>query len=65
MNSPAPILPIYVYGDWNIRIKENETGGTLINVNLVNIKSQDLATDLYASSKSTGVFEKTISDQIK
>lgn len=54
-----------VTGEWNIRVKPNE-GGTLINVNLVNIKGYYQNTPLSPfTGKSTGVFEKTIADIIK
>jgi hypothetical protein len=58
--------PLKVSGEWNIRLVET-TGKTLINVNLVNIEIiyYSLAEPLYAKGKSTGKFEKIISDFIK
>lgn len=68
--SNSYIIPSDIVGEWNVRIKDNGSGGTLINVNLVNIK--DVFTDLKGFSneklsvgKSTGVFEKIIFDSIK
>jgi len=64
--------PQTLTGEWNVRIKPVE-GKTIINVNLVNIvaqyfqpQSQYSAQKTYdLEAKSTGVFEKLITDQIK
>jgi len=58
-----------VKGEWNIHIKEGN-GKTLINVNIVNVSyeySYNSQTHIQGITtyKSTGVFEKTISDIIK
>ncbi len=69
-NMPYKFLT--VNGDWNIRIKES-SGGTLININLVNINCYASAYTLASNSpsaitvagvKSTGNFEKLIFDNI-
>jgi hypothetical protein len=62
-------------GEWNVRLKKADNGGTLINVNLVNIEAQPYVPGslsnqsvayLPASAcRTTGVFEKIISDIIK
>lgn len=70
-NKPIPFVSIT--GDWNIRIKEQSPGKTLINVNLVNIQSQAVVHNLLTpptiisvvGAKTTGVFEKMIADIIK
>ena len=61
-----------IMGDWNIRIKELETGKTSINVNLVNItgltSSYSLNTGpntIIDAGKSTGVFEEMIAVSVK
>ncbi len=63
-NKYAPLYNIAT-GDWNVRIKESDSG-TLINVNVVNVKYYDAFTKNYkiADCKSTGVFEKLISDYL-
>lgn len=72
-NTNKPILNPTVYGDWNIRIKEAD-GKTLLNVNLVNINAygiyygfmQNTPTPFQLKdAKSTGNFEKMISDIVK
>lgn len=67
--------PVYssLTGEWNVRIKRNNDK-TVINVNIVNIEGHGLTTMNMkvtppivkcAECKSTGVFEKAISDLIK
>jgi hypothetical protein len=57
--------PRTVNGEWNIRLVEN-SGKTLINVNLVNIEATFYpGQPLYGSGRSTGKFEKIISEFIK
>lgn len=69
--------PHSVSGEWNIRIKE-ANGKTAINVNIVNVKHEELdpgstmrrafyTLEDYPTGavKSTGVFEKSITDYIK
>lgn len=61
-------------GEWNIRIKKGKTTTPIINVNLVNIQVGVLAPPtkfekgkiivIPISSKSTGVFEKIVTDLI-
>ena len=64
-------LPINTtVGEWNVRIKPDGNGGTIINVNLVNIQevwtdSKGYSKDVVSTAKSTGVFEKIIFDTIK
>lgn len=69
-----PVNLSTIAGDWNIRIKETEDKKTLINVNLVNIQGQSAVYSLLSTvptivqvsgGKSTGVFEKLITDIIK
>ena len=62
--------PGYITGEWNVRIKDDGKGGTVINVNLVNIN--DVSTSLRGGSTeslseaiSTGVFETYIYNTIK
>lgn len=69
--------PQTITAEWNIRIKTNDKGGTIVNVNMTNIQAnyyQAPVRGTYLSQqernydfdgKSTGVFEKTISDQVK
>lgn len=68
--SKKPVNPLGIYGEWNIRIKE-QNGKTLVNVNLVNPsytyflggeKSQSFKKGAYQSSE---IFEKWIYEQIK
>lgn len=68
----TPLPPDYIEGDWNIRIK-NIDGKTIINVNLVNLRSTfTTQASRYGPSsiinipvKSTGVFEKVIAESIR
>lgn len=60
-----------VQGEWNVRIKE-KNGKTVINVNLVNITASVMSFntmnpyfEVLTDAKSTGVFEKYISEFIK
>lgn len=75
MPGPMKYTPITnssdVVGEWNVRIKE-VNGETLINVNIVNVQYSyyDSSTKLTKQAnltnyKSTGVFEKFITDLIK
>jgi hypothetical protein len=68
------LVPISsVTGEWNVRIKDADAGKTNININLVNIAAYYMqGTGPYAvpqvlrvNAKSTGNFEKLISDKIK
>jgi hypothetical protein len=72
---PMRYVPIIndskVTGEWNVRIKELE-GLTIINVNFVNLQYSinDIFTstskqEILTNYKSTGVFERQISDLIK
>lgn len=61
-----------VSGDWNIRIKDAQDGKTVLNVNLVNITSENpyksylsQATSPIPGAKTTGVFEELIAIAIK
>ncbi len=55
-----------VYGEWNVRIKKSDTGGTVVNINLVNLHYFAGNAKLrLIGYKSTGVFEKKIFDIIK
>lgn len=65
------MIPNDVIGDWNVRIKKTETGCT-INVNITNVRYEEYAPGsnykreiTMQFHKSTGVFEKMISDYIK
>ena len=66
-----PIKPYRVTGEWNVRIKQNSEGKTVINVNLVNFKAiENPRTTLYpqtalTGAQSTGIFEKIIADSIQ
>ncbi len=67
-----PQEPLAVTGEWNIRVKDSDNGGTLINVNLVNIKQTIPGANRYSgnqevsvSGTSTGNFEKIIYDTVK
>lgn len=73
--SGRTVDPVKVFGEWNIRIKDND-GKTSINVNIVNIKHEDsyvvnyrleYRTEDYQENaiRSTGNFEKTIADYVK
>lgn len=72
------LIPRDVTGEWNVRIKKDESGKTIINVNIVNVTYSDyVATGMGSPGyykdvplngafyKSTGVFEKLITDLIK
>lgn len=72
------MIPRDVNGEWNVRVKKLESGVTVINVNIVNVTFMDyvatgLGTPGYYKDvplnislyKSTGVFEKMITDLIK
>jgi acetyltransferase-like isoleucine patch superfamily enzyme len=77
-NALTKIVPKTITGDWNIRIKTvgNET---VINVNLLNLYGEHIVHGTGSSSgyeyhwqkggqldiRSTGVFERKISDMIK
>ena len=66
------MIPNDVIGDWNVRIKKLDDGKTSINVNIVNVRYEDIAPgsgykkefNLYGY-KSTGVFENLITNTIK
>jgi hypothetical protein len=64
------IKAIPVYGDWNVRVKPNGSGST-INVNITDviyesISGASIKTPIALSGyKSTGVFEKELSELIK
>lgn len=62
----------YAYGDWNVRIKPNPSGGSTINVNITSIvyETYDYKLKANVSSpvsdiRSTGVFEKQLAEAIK
>ena len=72
------LIPRDVTGEWNVRVKKLENGTTVINVNIVNLTFSDyvatgLGTPGYYKElplnaslyKSTGVFERLITDLIK
>lgn len=62
--------PNTITGDWNVRIKSME-GKTSININLVNLQQETLATYGYSISwasvngHTTGRFEKSLYETIK
>ena len=65
--------PGQVDGSWNVRIKKDEIGKTVININITNLVAKTVLTQtayvkgstvLY-EAKSTGNFERLISDLIK
>ncbi|WP_462261618.1 hypothetical protein [Ferruginibacter sp.] len=65
------IRALPVYGDWNVRVKSTATGST-INVNITNVIYENnlsgarILTPISISGyKSTGVFEKELSEIIK
>ena len=56
-------------GSFNVRVKKNESGKVVININLVNVESKFVPNDRRRSpidilAKSTGVFEKKMIDLI-
>lgn len=65
--------PDKITGEWNIRIKDNGNGKTVVNVNLTNIDATSFiagsqyspARNLTFNGKSTGKFEELISTLIK
>lgn len=64
------LAPNYVLGEWNVRIKNDGNGGTVINVNLVNINNvyvdlKGFTNERPSTGFSTGVFEKLIFETIK
>ena len=72
------MVPRDVTGEWNVRVKKSENGSTVINVNIVNVTFSDyvatgLGTPGYYKDlplnasfyKSTGTFERLITDLIK
>lgn len=64
------VKPGGVSGEWNVRIKDNGSSGTIINVNLVNLKETVSGYKIAPYDKdirgvSTGNFEKIIFDNIK
>lgn len=58
-----------MYGDWNVRIKSNGKGGTIINVNLLNLRCFYGGSGMLGKTKipikSTGIFEKKMLDYLK
>lgn len=64
------IKALPVYGDWNVRVKSTATGST-INVNITNVIYENiLSTKVLipisiSGYKSTGIFEKELSEIIK
>lgn len=71
-NKEGSIGPAVVLGNWNVRLKPSATG-TLINVNITNIRSYLLVTSRNVDQrvesdfdvKTTGVFERMIIENIK
>ncbi len=67
------LKPTQVFGEWNVRVKTNNSGGTLININLNNIdalihydRTQYTAEKtIIFDGRSTGKFEGIIADFIK
>jgi hypothetical protein len=67
------LKPEKITGEWNIRIKENNTGKIGVNVNLTNIDATSFiagsqyspAQNLIFIGKSTGKFEELITGLIK
>ena len=59
--------------DWNIRVKQLDSGGCMVNVNLVNLNAYYISTSSYGiitgrfnlQIKSTGVFERLIASKIE
>lgn len=58
-----------MYGDWNVRIKPNGKGGTIVNVNLLNLRcfygGRGMLGKTKIPIKSTGIFEKMMLDYLK
>lgn len=61
-----------VYGDWNVRIKPNASGGSTINVNITDIyydyidqHQKEIKNTPLKFYRSTGIFEKDLSDLVK
>lgn len=58
-------------GEWNIRIKDNNAGGCIVNVNIVNLKQvipdiRNVSTERpLLSGRSTGVFEQLVSEMVR
>jgi hypothetical protein len=72
IGTKKPIRPSSVTGDWNIRIKQLPDNKTSINVNLLHIEATGYTikfgegvTQYAIKGKSTGNFEKLISDKVK
>lgn len=65
------VVPINnLTGEWNVRIKDDNSGGTTINVNMVNLQKtmygyKTAPYPVAATGVSTGVFEKIIFEFIK
>jgi hypothetical protein len=67
------LKPEKIIGEWNIRIKDNGSGKTIVNVNLTNIDATSFiagsqyspAQNLTFNGKSTGKFEELITTLIK
>lgn len=65
--------PEKITGEWNIRIKDNGNGKTIVNVNLTNIDATSFisgtqyspARNLTFNGKSTGKFEELITSLVK
>ena len=67
------VKPEKITGEWNIRIKDNGNGKTIVNVNLTNIDATTFiagsqyspARNLTFNGKSTGKFEELITTLVK
>ncbi len=63
--------PQTITGQWNARVKDKPGGGSIININLVNLKAYRVDVSKYGSSYtnysvgSNQVFEKAMADKIK
>ena len=67
------VKPEKITGEWNIRIKDNGNGKTIVNVNLTNIDATTFiagsqyspARNMTFNGKSTGKFEELITTLVK
>lgn len=67
------VKPQVLTGEWNIRLKPSESGGTIINVNITNLiatahfdrTQYTLERTFDFDARSTGVFESMVADNIK
>jgi len=59
--------PQNVLGKWNVRVKDNTEGGSLINVNIVNLKAYSISKYGYENYlvATNHIFEKELAEKFK